>query len=524
LRRFTPAGKFEILTLIATYFGLVRAVFVLAREGGLAVTEVAELAPGQRRLVGLARLIERRAVRKTGRVERLAGALERLGPTYVKMGQLMAARPDIVGVAIAGDLGKLQDRMAPFDHTLVPDILKKAFGDGAGRLEDISPPVAAASIAQVHRAKLTGKDGKTRDVAVKILRPGIHERFGKDLKTVMALARLAERFNPASRRLRPVEVADTLARSAKIELDLRLEAAAIAEMAENCRDRPGFVVPEPIWSHVARNVLTTSWVEGIAIQDFGALDAAGVDRPALAVNLIRQFLHQAIEDGFFHADLHPGNLFVDPADGKILAVDFGIMGRIGATERRFLAEILYGFITGDYLRMAGLHIEIGYVPAHHDVADFAQALRAIGEPLKGLPAGQISMAQVLGQLMAVTEMFDMEARTELILLQKSMVLVEGLARRIDPEFNMWNAAEPIAGAWVRRAVGPVGRLEKLGETFTTLSATAGRIPGLIERFEKLVDSAEQQAGARPIFAHPLVAGLALGVVVLIGLVALRFLF
>ena len=509
---------------LSTYFRLVRALFVLAREGGLAVTEVADLSPAQRRLAGLARLIERRAVRKTGRVARLAGALERLGPTYVKMGQLMASRPDIVGQGIAGDLGRLQDRLPPFDAGLVPGILKEAFGEAAGQLRDISPPVAAASIAQVHRAKLIGDDDTSRDVAIKILRPDIHHRFGKDLEAVMALARLAERFNPASKRLRPVEVAATLARSAKIELDLRLEAAAIAEMAENYTDRDGFGVPEPVWSHVARNVLTTSWVQGIAIHDFEALDAAGIDRPALAVNLIGQFLNQAIHDGFFHADLHPGNLFVDPANGKILAVDFGIMGRIGPTERRFLAEILYGFIIGDYERMAALHIEIGYVPAHHKVADFAQALRSIGAPLKGLPADRISMAHVFGQLMAVTEMFDMQARTELVLLQKSMVLVEGLARRLDPKFNMWQAAEPIVEAWVRRAVGPVGRLEKLGETLTTLSETAGRIPGLIERFENLVDGAERQAEKKPFYAHPLVGGLAVGVLVLIGLATLRYIF
>ncbi|NOZ32150.1 MAG: ubiquinone biosynthesis protein UbiB, partial [Alphaproteobacteria bacterium] len=345
-----------------------------------------------------------------------------------------------------------------------------------------------------------------------------------DLDAVMALARLAETFNPASRRLRPVEVAATLARSAKIELDLRLEAAAISEMAENCKQRPGFAVPEPVWSHVASNVLVTSWVDGIPIGDFAALDAAGVDRQQLAVNLVREFLHQAIEDGYFHADLHPGNLFVDPEDGSILAVDFGIMGRIGATERRFLAEVLYGFTTGDYARMAALHIEIGYVPAHHSVEDFAQALRAIGEPLKGLPAGEISMASVLGQLMAVTELFDMAARTELVLLQKSMVLVEGLARRIDPKFDMWSAAEPIAGAWVRRAVGPVGKLEKIGEALNTLSATAGKIPGLVERFEKLVDEGERQAGRRPFYAHPLVTGGGVVVLALMGLAALQYIF
>ncbi|MEX0627345.1 MAG: AarF/UbiB family protein, partial [Cucumibacter sp.] len=345
---------------IGVYWRLLRAGFVLAREGALAATDGQPLPAGALRLILFARLVERRSVRRTGRVERLAKALERLGPTWVKLGQLLATRPDIVGVGIAEDLSALQDRMPAFDAALVPGMLRAALGEArAGELKDLSPPVAAASIAQVHRATLDDGRGTARAVAIKILRPGIEERFRRDLDTVMTYARLVERFSPPARRLRPVAVAETLERTALIELDLRLEAAAISEMAGMLEGTNGFEVPVVEWAHTARNVLTTNWIAGVPIADHPGLDAAGVDRKRLARELMRHFLRQAIEHGFFHADLHPGNLFVDPATGAIRAVDFGIMGRIGKRERRFLAEILFGFITRDYRRMAALHIEIG---------------------------------------------------------------------------------------------------------------------------------------------------------------------
>jgi len=507
------------------YWRLGRAGWVLAREGALAVTEGQRLPDGLKRLVDLARLIERRRVRRTGRVERLAKALERLGPTYVKIGQLLATRPDIVGVGIAADLSALQDKMPPFDPALVPGILVEALGEErASELEDISAPVAAASIAQVHKGYLGCGEGPKRAVAIKILRPGIEAKFQHDLEAVMAWAKLVERFSAPSRRLRPVAIAETLERTATVEMDFRLEAAAISEMAQNTRNSPGFEVPEIEWAHTTRNVLTTSWMDGIAIANHAAIDAAGLDRRRIASELVRHFLGHAIEHGFFHADMHPGNLFVDPRTGAIGAVDFGIMGRIGKRERRFLAEVVYGFIVRDYPRMARLHFEIGYVPAHHSVDDFAQALRAIGEPLSGRSAREISMAKVLAQLFEVTEMFDMAARPELVLLQKTMVVVEGVARSLDPDLDVWSTAEPVVGPWVRRQAGPLGQLDKGIELVGEFVAAARKIPGLVERYEALIETAEGERARPSPWQHPLFVAAAGVALVLIAIAALVTIF
>ena len=366
---------------IAAYYRLARAGYVLAREGAFSIIDPEALPPALRAGIGFARLFERPAVKRTGRVDRLTRALNRLGPTYVKFGQTLATRPDIVGPEIAADLSALQDAMEPFDATLVPAILSEALKDHAVELLELSPPIAAASIAQVHRATLIDANGVRRQVAVKILRPGVERRFARDLESYRVGAQLAEKLLPKTRRLRPTDIVATLERSARIELDLRLEAAAISEIAENIKDDKGFVVPNVSWDHTAQNVLTTGWVDGIPIRELEKLDAAGLDRKLLSQNLLQGFLRHAIRDGFFHADMHPGNLFARPATGDIVAVDFGIMGRISRRERRFLADIIYGFIIRDYRMIAQRHFEIGYVPRHQSIDDFALALRAIGEPL-----------------------------------------------------------------------------------------------------------------------------------------------
>jgi len=461
---------------LAAYFRLARAGYVLSREGALSIAEAVALPAPLQFGISLARLIERRSVRRTGRVERLTRALNRLGPTYVKFGQTLGTRPDIVGIEIAGDLSALQDRMEPFDPALVPGILAEALGDKAAGLTDISPPVAAASIAQVHAAIL--KPGN-RKVAVKMLRPGVAQRFRADIESYYTAARFAERFLPATRRLKPTDVVRTLDRSAQLELDLRLEAASISELAENIKDDTGFVIPTVNWDHTAQNVLTTNWVDGIPIRDHAALDSAGADRKLLAKNLLQSFLKHAIRDGFFHADMHPGNLFADPRTNDIIAVDFGIMGRINRAERRFLADILYGFITRDYTMVARRHFDIGYVPPHQSVDDFALAIRSIGEPLHGRTARDISMAKVLGQLFAITELFDMQTRPELVLLQKSMVLVEGVARALDPELDIWTIAEPVVGEWLRREAGPIGRIEDLSDGLKDFAEAARRVPAIL---------------------------------------------
>jgi ubiquinone biosynthesis protein len=471
---------------IAAYFRLFRAGYVLAREGAFAIIDPEALPPALTAAIGFARLFERPSVRRSGRVERLTRALNRLGPTYVKFGQTLATRPDIVGPEVAAELSALQDKMEPFDSRLVPAILAEALKGHALELTELSPPIAAASIAQVHRATLVDRDGHKRDVAVKILRPGVAQRFARDLESYYAGAGLAECFVPKTRRLRPYDIVTTLDRSARMELDLRLEAAAISEIAENTKDDAGFVVPTVYWEHTAQNVLTTGWVDGIPIRDVEALDAAGLDRPLLARNLMQSFLRHAIRDGFFHADMHPGNLFAARTTGDIIAVDFGITGRISRRERRFLADIIYGFIKRDYRMIAQRHFDIGYVPRNQSIDDFALALRAIGEPLHGRKANDISMARVLGQLFSTTELFEMQTRPELILLQKNMVLVEGVARALDPGLDIWTVAEPVVGDWIRREAGPLGRLDDLrdglmlaGEMFSRLPSIAAKAEGFL---------------------------------------------
>lgn len=458
------------------------AGFVLAREGALAVVDPSVLPPAPRALLRLARLVERPQAREAS--ARLAGALTRLGPSYVKFGQFLATRPDIVGPAVAKDLERLQDRMPPFPRSQAVRMVEIALGKPIGAMfVDFGEPVAAASVAQVHQARIATPE-ETKTVAVKVMRPGVRERFARDLQAMRFAARLFERFAPDARRLRPLEVVETLARSVAIEMDLRLEAAAVSELAENTRDDPDFRVPKPEWEWTARDVLTTEWIEGTRLNDLASIDAAGHDRVILARTVIQSFLRQAIRDGYFHADMHPGNLFVD-AQGRLVAVDFGIMGRLGLKERRFLAEILLGFVRRDYARVAEVHFEAGYVPPHHTVEDFAQALRAIGEPIHDRPADEISMARLLTLLFEITALFDMATRPELVMLQKTMVVVEGVGRTLDPKLDMWGTAEPVARDWMERNLGPIGRIEDAGRGVRTLAGVVADLPRIALRAERL---------------------------------------
>ncbi|MFA5949839.1 MAG: 2-polyprenylphenol 6-hydroxylase [Hyphomicrobium sp.] len=414
---------------------------------------------------------------------RISSALAALGPSYIKLGQFLATRADVIGADLAGDLGHLQDRMPPFSMAEARRAIEEALG---GKLEDhfveFGPPVAAASIAQVHKA-VTMEKGVRREVAVKILRPDVEKRFKRDLDSYFFAARLIERVHAPSRRLKPLAVVENLARTTELEMDLRLEAAALSEMAENISTDERFRVPGVDWKRTAKRVLTTDWIAGIPISDHARLQAAGYDLRALGLIVLRSFLTHAMRDGFFHADMHQGNLFVDDK-GSVVAVDFGIMGRLGSKERRFLAEILYGLITRDYRRAAEVHFWAGYVPPHHPVEVFAQALRAIGEPIHGRTAEEISMADLLGQLLAYTEVFDMQTRPELILLQKSMVIVEGVARGLDPSLNMWTAAAPVAKTWIEGNLGLRGGLKKAGEGATTLARVLAEVPAMLADAER----------------------------------------
>jgi ubiquinone biosynthesis protein len=470
---------------IAALIRLAGAGFALARAGAFSFFDPETLPAGPRNAVRLAGLIEPRGLSDGERAERLRDALHRLGPSYVKLGQFLATRPDLVGDAAAAALGKLRDELPPFPDAEARQVVEGALGRPlVAMYAAFSAPVAAASIAQVHKAAIVTPDGVQRDVAVKILRPGVRARFRRDLRTFFAGARFVERFDPASRRLRPVTVVETLARSVAIEMDLRLEAAALSEMAELAAGDEGFRVPKVEWALTARDVLTLEWIDGIRLSDVAAIDTAGFDRKLLARRLMQAFLRQALRDGFFHADMHQGNLFVDRA-GRIVAIDFGIMGRLGPAERRFLAEILYGFITRDYRRVAEVHFEAGYVPRVHAVDDFAQAIRAIGEPIHGQSARDISMARLLTLLFEVTEIFDMETRPELILLQKTMVVVEGVSRSLDPDFDMWATSEPVIREWIERNLGPAGQLERAVAGLASIGKLAGELPRLAERAERL---------------------------------------
>ncbi|WP_339086827.1 2-polyprenylphenol 6-hydroxylase [Hyphomicrobium sp. ghe19] len=426
------------------------------------------------------------------RSTRVATALTKLGPSYVKLGQFLATRADVIGPELSADLRHLQDKAEPFSMAEARETVERALG---GKLEDhfieFGPPVAAASIAQVHKAYVL-ENGIRKAVAVKILRPNIEKRFNRDLDSYYFAAQMIERFYPPARRLKPVAVVDNLKHTTALEMDLRLEAAAISEMAANTTEDDGFRVPTIDWKRTAKRVLTVEWIDGTPIAHRETLQAKGFDTSALGQTVLRSFLRHAMRDGFFHADMHQGNLFVDDK-GMVVAVDFGIMGRLGLAERRFLAEILHGLITRDYHRAAAIHFEAGYVPPHHTVEEFAQAMRAIGEPIQGRTAEEISMADLLGQLFAYTEVFDMETRPELILLQKSMVIVEGVARDLDPSLNVWVAAEPVAKEWMEANLSPLGRLREAGRGAESIGEVLLKTPALLQNLAQAITGYSEMA-------------------------------
>ncbi len=467
-----------------------RAGFVLAREGVFSGIDPRDVPIEARLPLALTRLIARNNV--AGGVSRLAVAIERLGPSYIKLGQFLATRPDVVGAAAVNTLEALQDRVAPFPQGVAVGIVEAALGAPIDRLfVHFSPAMAAASIAQVHRARISDAAGE-RDVAVKVMRPGVEQRFRRDLSDMYFAARLAERWLPDARRLKPVEVVDTLARSVMMEMDFRIEAAAASEFGENAAGDTDFRVPVIDWTYTAKEVLTLEWVDGTSLADLPTLVARGIDLPAMGRVVIQSFLRHAVRDGFFHADMHQGNLFVD-ADGRLVAVDFGIMGRLGLRERRFLAEILYGFITRDYRRVAEVHFQAGYVPHTHRVEDFAQAIRAIGEPIHSRTADQISMAKLLTLLFEITALFDMHTRIELVMLQKTMVVVEGVARKLDPRLDLWATSEPVVRGWIERNLGPLGKMQDAGADMMRMVRSALAIPEILERGERIVSQLERAA-------------------------------
>ena len=457
-------------------FRLLRWARTLARHGALQGLERDPLTPPTvRRLIRLARIGAR-----VPRQPRYADALEAIGPAAIKFGQALATRPDLVGEEAALDLYRLQDALPPVPFPLIRAAIEQGLGKPIGQLfaSIEEEPIGAASIAQVHRAVTI--DG--RHVAVKVLRPGVEQDFARAIDTYEWASAQAEALGGEIERLRPRLVVATFKQWTARELDLRREGASASELSRNMEAEPGFCVPAIDWQRSGRRVLTMEWIDGIRISDREALIAAGHDPAAIAATLVRSFLRQAIADGFFHADLHQGNLFVLP-DGRIAAIDFGIMGRINRQARLWLAEILHGLITGNYRRVAEIHFEAGYVPPHHNLAEFATALRAVGEPIRGLPVKDISIGQMLDGLFAITRDFDMPTQPHLLLLQKTMVMVEGVATSLDPDINMWDVAAPFVREWLRAELGPealiADRLRDLGRTIHLL-------PDLIERLDRLL--------------------------------------
>jgi ubiquinone biosynthesis protein len=450
----------------------IAAGWVLVRADALVPREIDHLLPpSSRMLARTLRLFSGPEARRGRPGERLARAFERLGPVSIKFGQILSTRADIFGRAFADDMAKLKDQLPPFPTEVARAEVEASLDRPlAAIFASFGEPIAAASIAQAHPATLLD----ARRVAVKVLRPGIEARVARDVEVLRLTASLVERHIPPARRLEPILLVETAARVLELELDLRFEAAGASELAE-IMTHDGFMrAPPVVWAGVGKRVMTLDWAEGVALTDPAALDQPGLDRKGLADNLVRAFLSQALDHGVFHADLHEGNLFVGPP-AVLTAVDFGIVGRLDASARKHLAEILWGFLQRDYMRVARAHFDVGYVPAHHSVEAFAQALRAVGEPNVGQPAGAVSMGRLLGLLFEITALFDMRLRPELVLLQKTMVTVEGVARRIDPGHNLWAAAEPVVSRWIARELSPLARIRELADDATRALKAVARM-------------------------------------------------
>ena len=494
---------------------------VFARQNAMFVFDLAPIPPLLKSAATLARQILPgwRPVRgaasddDVARGKRLADALQMLGPSFIKLGQFLATRPDVVGADLTEGLIALQDKLPPFSGAEARRIVAQELGHP---LEEMyasfdDKPVAAASISQVHFATIQDpapakpdtesdsdadsggeaaspdeSDGMPppRDVAVKVLRPGIDAAFRRDLDFFRWLAEQAEKRAAEARRLRPVDVVTSLESWVQMELDLRYEAAAASELKENMAGDEGYAVPSIDWDHTSHRVMTQERVIGLHVMDRDGLIEAGHDVTRLAGIVVETFLTQALRDGFFHADLHQGNMFVRD-DGVITVVDFGIMGRLDKETRRYLAEILYGFIKRDYRRVAEVHFEAGYVPRTKSVESFAQALRSIGEPIHGRPLNELSLGKLLAQLFEATRTFDMETQPQLLLLQKTMVAAEGIAHVLDPKVNLWDVAAPLLETWLRENIGPDARLRDAAEGMADF---ARRIPVMMERIGHTADA------------------------------------
>jgi len=415
--------------------------------------------------------------------ERLSRSLESMGTTFIKLGQFLATRPDIIGEDLSRELENLQDRLPPFSQDQAKKIIKDDLGINTYEsIINLSEPIAAASIAQVHKAKIDD-NGVIKDVAIKILRPDIKKIFNDEIDAIMLFAFLIESLIKKTKRLKLVEVVFLLKEITNLEMDLRFEAAAANEYAENTKNDIGFIVPQIYWNYTSENVMTLDWVEGISIRETDELNKRDINTKKLAEDIIQNFLRHAVRDGFFHADMHQGNILIDN-DGHIVPIDFGIMGRLDKMSKRFLAEILFGFIQRDYKKVAEVHLIAGLVPKDVPINDLAQALRSIGEPIFGQAVKDISGGKLLKQLFDVTEKFNMQTQPQLLMLQKTMVVVEGVARKLNPETNIWTTSKPILENWLKETKNP---MTTINETINNTSEVIKRLP----EFPEIMDKANQ---------------------------------
>ena len=412
--------------------------------------------------------------------ERLSSSLESMGTTFIKLGQFLATRPDIIGDELSKKLENLQDKLPPFSLEEAKKIIRDDLGeDTFNSIINLSEPVAAASIAQVHKAQIND-NGTIKDVALKILRPNIKKIFNEEIDAIMLFAFLVESFLKKTKRLKLIEVVFLLKEITNLEMDLRFEAAAANEYAENTKNDVGFRVPQIYWNFTSENVMTLDWVEGVSIRETEELKKRNLSTEKIAENIIQNFLRHAVRDGFFHADMHQGNIFIDN-NGHIVPIDFGIMGRLDKMSKRFLAEILFGFIQRDYRKVAEVHLLAGLVPKEVPIDDLAQALRSIGEPIFGQSVKDISGGKLLKQLFDVTEKFNMQTQPQLLMLQKTMVVVEGVARKLNPNTNIWTTSRPVLENWLKETKDP---LKTINETLQNTSEVIKRLPDLPEIMDK----------------------------------------
>ena len=416
---------------------------------------------------------------------KLCKALQEMGTTFIKLGQFLATRPDIIGNDVSIELERLQDKLPPFDLTVAKNILRRELGEeNYSQISNISEPVAAASVAQVHFANINIASQK-KEVAIKILRPDIEKVFNDELDALMFLAFIIESLVKKTKRLKLVEVVQLLREITNVEMDFRFEAAAASELYENTKNDLGFNVPKIYWNQTSKKILCLDRIDGVSIREVENLKSQNIDTKKLAKNIIQHFLRHAVRDGFFHADMHQGNLFVTK-DGNIVPVDFGIMGRLDKKNRKYLAEILYGFIQRDYNKVAEIHFIAGLVPKEFSKEDFAQSLRSIGEPIFGQSAKNISGGKLLNQLFENTEKFNMQTQIQLLLLQKTMVVVEGVARKLDPETNIWNISRPIIEEWLKKTKDPFNKASEAVNEASEILKKLPELPKIMDRANEVM--------------------------------------